>query len=80
MNLKALVQQIPVPEVRDLAREMVGKGMAPDVVIDEIVAFLDSLVDWSVVVKGAAGKALEAGDGPLLRQFVRVIVKSVSRS
>lgn len=79
VSLKALAQQIPTEEVRELAREMLGRGMAHGDVVDELVAFLDGLVDWSSVVKGAAGKALEAGDGPLLRMIVKVVVKSVSR-
>lgn len=80
VSLRELSAQIHPGEVRELAREMFERGMGDADVIDELVGFLDGLVDWSKVIKGTAGKALEAGDGPLLRQIVRVIVKSVSRS
>ena len=79
-TLRTIVQQIPVEEVREIARDLHARGETPEAITDQIVDFLDALVDWSKVIGGLTGKALEAADGPLLRKIAAAIVKSAFRS
>jgi hypothetical protein len=69
----------PLSEIRDLADLLLARGQSPAAVVDDVVRFLDDLIDWASIVKGPAGVALEMGDGPLLRGIVRIIVGHVSR-
>jgi hypothetical protein len=79
VSLKRLSLQLPADDIRDLAAEMMSRKMGKVDIVDEIVAFVDGFIDWRDIVKGPAGAAMEAGDGPLLRLCIRVIVGSVGR-
>jgi hypothetical protein len=77
--LASIATQLPLEELQDLASELFGRGFGKAQVLDELVAIGDALVDWSKVIRGPAGAIAEAGDGPLLRAFLRVVVGAVAR-
>lgn len=69
----------PLAEIRHMADVLLARGTPQADVIDELVRFLDELVDWHQVAKGVPGMVLEAEDGPLLRAVVRLVVGHVGR-
>lgn len=79
MPAASLASQLPLAELRELAAELLGRGLSADQVLDQVVELADHLVDWRQVIRGPAGVAAVASDGPLLRAILRVVVASVRR-
>jgi hypothetical protein len=69
-----ILSQLPLAELRALAVQLLAGGMSADAVVDELVAFVDGLVDWRTVIKGIGGEIAEAADGPIARAILVVIV------
>lgn len=74
----ALVEQLPISELAELAAELFGRGAASGQVLDALVKVADGLVDWSKVIPGPAGVAVEAFDAVLLRKVLKVVVAQAS--
>lgn len=74
-----ILDVLPLGELLELARRLLAAGVPRETVIDELVVFADSLVDWRTVVRGLGGELLEAADGPLARAVIGVIVVLADR-
>lgn len=74
-----ILDALPLDELLELARKLLGAGVSRDVVIDELVALADRLVDWRTIVRGLGGELLEAADGPVARAVIGVIVVLAER-
>lgn len=78
--LRALLDAVPVDDVRELARAALARGHSVDDVVDELARLVDQAVDWTSVLKGPVGVLLEAVDGAIVRKAIRVIVRAVDRA
>lgn len=74
-----ILDALPLDELLELARKLLQAGVSRDVVIDELVALADSLVDWRTIVRGLGGELLEAADGPVARAVIGVVVVLAER-
>lgn len=73
---KKLVLKDPefVHEVVGLVDDLVSAGADEDKALDAVANFVDTVLPFDVFVPGAAGDALEAADGPVIRKGLEELV------
>ena len=74
-SLLNVVKGLPWREIKTLIDLLLEKGLAEDDVIAKVADFLDDLIDFRKVVGGVRGEALEAVDGEIIENLIRISVK-----
>lgn len=71
MSESPLRISVPWDRVQDLADELVESGLSKDQALDEIAAFLDSVISFG---PGPVGAVAEIADRPVIRAALDLVV------
>jgi hypothetical protein len=74
IRLKDILAYVDVDALRTLAAEQLAAGHSREEVIEDIVALVDALVPWAVIIPGPAGVLVEAADGPIATAIAKLVV------
>ena len=78
-RIKAVLAELDIPALTDLARHLVASGHTREEAIDDIVALVDATIPWATILPGPAGAVIEAVDGPIARGIARLIVAGAAK-
>ena len=78
MSASKILSAIPIDEVLELVDALLDEGADQDEAIDDVVKFVDSLVDFSTIAPGPTGAALELIDAPVLRAAIGLVLAFAS--
>ena len=70
-----IAKSLPWDEIKTLIDLLISKGLNEEDVIGEVAEFLDNLIDFRKVIAGPRGEALEAVDGAIIENLIRISVK-----
>ena len=74
-SLMDIAKSLPWDEIKTLIDLLISKGLNEEDVIGEVAEFLDNLIDFRKVIAGPRGEALEAVDGAIIENLIRISVK-----
>lgn len=77
--LKTLLAHLDLPELHEVAADLLAAGRTREQVIDDIVALVDAAVPWEAIIPGPAGAVVEAVDAPLAKAIARFVVGAAER-
>ncbi len=79
LKVKDVIALIDIPSMTALAQHQLAAGHTRAEVIADVVAVVDALIPWSVLIPGPAGVAVEALDGPIATAIATAIVAKAAR-
>lgn len=72
VSLTKILPHINIPGVRVLAKSLFEAGHTQDEIVEQVVAFVDASIDWTLI--GPWGSLIEAVDGPVATALVKAIL------
>jgi hypothetical protein len=79
LRIKDVIALVDVPAITALAQHQLAAGHTREEVISDVVAVVDALIPWSVLIPGPAGVAVETLDGPIATAIATLIVAVAAR-
>ena len=69
-----ILRAVPWGEVHELADSLLADGLSKDESAELISESLDEMLQFNRIIRGPAGAALEAIDGPVLKAAVKLVL------
>jgi hypothetical protein len=76
-RVKDVLPHLDTAALRDLAEHQLEAGHTREEVVADIVAMIDALVPWAVIIPGPIGVVVEALDGPIAKAIAGIVVNGV---
>lgn len=76
-RLADILAHLDSAALRSLAEHLLDAGHSREEAIADIVAMVDALVPWAVIIPGPIGVAVEALDGPIAKAIAGLVVNGV---
>lgn len=77
--VESALAHIDIPKLVEKATELLEKGHSKAEVIATIVAIVDSLIPWNILLPPPVGLLVEALDGPIANAVAIAIVEMASK-
>lgn len=77
-RLTDILPHIDGATLRELAEHLLESGHSKEEAVADIVAAIDALVPWAILIPGPVGAVVEALDGPIANAIARLIVSAAA--